>query len=215
MKTLELLGAALVASVAWVQPSAAAGGWYAGFDAGLSEADAEISEVFIGAPATDDADASSTGFRVRFGYQFARYIAAEIGYADFGDFDYEFDPDTCPVGGPDPCPFNATTSISGLQVNAVGTLPLGDRWTINARAGWSRLRVKHSELATVGIDNSTTKDGFHVGIGVGYAVSEHWDVLLDYTKYEQLDLGLSLGGAFGYYDFGDTRLTSLGVNYRW
>jgi OOP family OmpA-OmpF porin len=213
--SLKLPGAVLLAGIACLPQSAIARGWYAGLDAGLSEADAEISEAFIGAPVTDDADASSSGIRVRFGYQFARFFAAEIGYADFGDFDYDFEPDTCPVGGPEPCPFSATTSISGIMINAVGTLPLGDRWTLNGRAGWSRMRVKNRELGTSGIDDSTRKDGFQVGIGVGYRVNEHWELLLDYTKFEQLDLGLNLGGAFGYYDFGDTRLTSLGLNYRW
>jgi OmpA-OmpF porin, OOP family len=211
--SLKLPGLVLLASLACLSQSALARGWYAGLDVGLSEADAEIPEFFVGAPGTDDADASSTGIRVRFGYQFARYIAAEIGYADFGDFDYEFEPATCP--GPNPCRFNATTSISGIMINAVGTLPLGDRWTLNGRAGWAQVRVKNSELDTSGVGDSTRKGGFQVGIGVGYRVNEHWELLLDYTKYENFDVGLPLGGPIGYYDFGDARLTSLGVNYRW
>lgn len=51
------------------------------------------------------------------------------------------------------------------------------------------MRVKNSELAIAGIDDSTSKHGFRVGIGVGYA--------------------------FGHCDFGDTRLTPHGINYRW
>jgi OmpA-OmpF porin, OOP family len=215
MNALKLLGAVLIVSVANVPQSATAGGWYAGLDVGLSEADAEISSLFGVAATTDDADASSSGFRLRFGYQFIRYIAVEVGYADFGDFDYEFEPTTCPVSDPAPCPFRTTTSMSGVQVDAVGTLPIGERWSINGRVGWARTSVKNSELATAGIDRSTTKDGFHVGIGAGYRLNDHWDLLFDYTKYEQLDLGLDLGGAYGSYDFGDARLTSLGINYRW
>jgi hypothetical protein len=53
------------------------------------------------------------------------------------------------------------------------------------------------------------------GIGAGYRFNEHWEVMLDYSGFEQMDFGLTLGGAFGVYDLGETTLTSLGVNYRW
>lgn len=56
-----------------------------------------------------------------------------------------------------------------------------------------------------------TKDGLQVGIGAGFRINDHRELLVDYTKYEQLYFGPTLGD----YDFADTRLTSLGVNYRW
>jgi hypothetical protein len=46
-------------------------------------------------------------------------------------------------------------------------------------------------------------------------LNEHWELLLDYTQHEQLDFGVTFAGSLGFYDFGDTRLTSPGVNYRW
>lgn len=202
MRPIELLRAVLLAGAAILAQSAnARGSWYAGLDVGLSEADVEISLFTTGVPEIDDSDASSTGVRVRAGYQFSRYVAVEIGYADFGDFDYEFEP-----------ALRATTSLTGFIGNVVGTLPLGRRWTVNGRVGLFRMRVKNSELG--GADESRTKDGLQVGIGAGFRVNDHWELLLDYTKYEQLYFGPALG-TFGDYDFGDTRLTSLGVNYRW
>jgi OOP family OmpA-OmpF porin len=199
MRPIKLLGVVLLAGAAILaQPVNARGSWFAGLDAGLSEADAENSQFNTGDVDIADADASSTGVRVRFGYRFSRYVAVEVGYADFGDFEYEFEPSR-----------RATTSLRGFFGNVVGTLPLGRRWSINGRVGLFRMRVKNSELG--GTDESKTKDGLQVGIGAGFRVNDHWELLLDYTKHEQLYFGPSLGD----YDFGDTRLTSLGVNYRW
>jgi opacity protein-like surface antigen len=201
MKPIKLLGAALLAGAAiLVQPANARGSWYAGLDAGLSEADAEISLFTTGNPGIDDADASSTGVRLRVGYQFWRYIAAEIGYADFGDFEYQLGTGS-----------RVTTSLSGFVSNVVGTLPLGRRWTINGRVGWFRMRVKSMAFVSAQTDESRTRAGLQVGIGAGFRVDDHWELLLDYTKFEQLYFGPTLGNL----DFGDTRLTSLGVNYRW
>ena len=54
-------------------------------------------------------------------------------------------------------------------------------------------------------------------LGAGLKLDEHWQFLLDYSSYEQLDFGLgaNLSGEFGSYDVGDTTLISIGINYHW
>lgn len=205
----------LLAAVAGLpQIARAQDGWYAGLDFGQSGADAEITEFVVGNPAAQD-EGSDTGFRVRGGYQFSRYFAAEAGYVDFGDFEFDFDPAFCPIGVPEPCPFSTRTSIDGFFANLIGRLPIGDRWALYAHLGWFRLSVKTGELGAGGIDETGDMDGLQSGLSVGYHLADHWELLLDYSKFEQFDLGLGLGGGVGVFSFGDTQLTSLGINYHW
>jgi large repetitive protein len=204
-----MLAAALPANEAHAQRS-----WYAGLDAGNSKADAQSTEFLFGAPATDSAD-SDVGIRLRFGYQFSPYVAAELGYVDQGEFDFDFDPAFCPIDVPEPCPFSARTSLSGIVTNVVGTLPLGSRWSLNGRVGAFRMHVKIRGTGTDGRGDSGKHGGLQYGLGIGYRLNDRWALALDWTKYEEIELGLTLGGGIGAFSFGESELASLGVNYHW
>ncbi len=78
-------------------------------------------------------------------------------------------------------------------------------------------RWKSKRSSSVGLASTANNENpaFHYGIGGGYRFNEHWEVLLDYSEYNQEDFGLTLAAHFGVYDLGETSVTSLGVNYRW
>ena len=102
---------------------------YVGLDIGDSRASGGLS----GSETTE----SSTGFALRFGYQFNRYLAAEIGYADFGDFTFEYRPtaNNCPNRPPGGCDIDTSTTLRGPLINVVGLIPVSERSTLKARAG--------------------------------------------------------------------------------
>lgn len=211
MKPTKLLAAMLILCLpVMVQ----AQGWYAGVDVGAARSDATIDEyLFLGAT-TDRASGSTTGFRLRGGYQFGRFFALELAYVDFGQFDNHFDPNNCPNGAPGPCPFDVRTSINGIVGTVAGILPIGDHWYLDARVGYGKMEVETQQLGG-GLDGNNENPVFHYGIGGGYRFNDHWEVLLDFSEYNQEDFGLTIGGAFGVYDLGETSVTSLGVKYRW
>jgi hypothetical protein len=192
-------------------------GWYLGLDAGSSKADAEIQEYVLFGGTTAEDSGRSSGYTLRGGYRFWRFFALEVGYADFGDFEYSFDPDDCPRGDPGPCPFSVSTSFSGFTASMVGTVPLGDRWSVHARVGMFEMKATSRQLAGGDIQDSNKEAGLQFGVGAGLKLDEHWQFLLDYSTYEQLDLGFgyNASGEFGTYDLGDTTFTSIGINYRW
>jgi len=206
-----------VATLAFGLPAItfAGGSWFAGVDVGDARVEAKIDEYAFLGDTTARSRGSTTGYRLHGGRQFGRFFALEAAYVDFGDIESHFDPDNCPYGAPSPCPFDSRTAISGILINAVGILPIGDRWFLDARTGIGKMKVKTNDLATSGPGRSVTSDGFHYALGGGYRIGDHWEVLLDYGAYEQLDFGLTLGGRFGVYNLGETTMTSLGVNYRW
>ena len=193
----------------------AQGGWYAGLDVGAARSDAEIDEYAFFGETTDRASGSTTGFRLRGGYRFGRFFAMELTYVDFGQFENHFDPNDCPNGAPGPCPVDVRTSVSGLVGNFVGILPLGEHWFLDARAGFGNIKIDTRAIGALNVDNSSDNDSFSYGIGGGYRFDDHWEVLFDYSGFDQFDLGLTMSGAFGAYNLGETTMTSLGVNYRW
>ena len=215
MNRSKLLAAALLVCLPLV--SHAQKGWYVGLDAGKSSADAEVEEYIFGGDVTAEETGTSSGIHLRGGYQFGRYFALELGYADFGDFDYSFDPDDCPFGNPGPCPFSVSTSFSGYTGSLVGILPLGKRWSLHGRFGIFKMNVASHQTPGGELGEVSDEEGLQYSLGAGLQLDEHWQFLFDYSKYGELDFGLgfNLVGDFGSYDVGDTRLLSIGINYHW
>jgi len=206
----------LLAALALVLPVMThAGGWYAGLDAGSANSDATVNEYGFFGDTTARGNDTTTGWRLRGGYQFGRFFALEIAYVDFGEVDYHFDPDDCPFGAPGPCPFDVRSASNGFVGTLRGILPIGDHWFLDAGLGYGKMRVDADEIGGAAIETSIDHDTFHFGIGGGYRFNEHWEILLDYSEYNQEDLGATLSGDSGSYDLGETSATSLGISYRW
>ena len=211
MKRMQLL-----AMLALLLPlTSQAQGWYAGLDVGSARSDAEIDEHLFLGDTTARASGTTTGFRLRGGYQFGRFFALELAYVDFGELKSHFDPDDCPAGAPGPCPLDVRTAISGLVGTLRGIIPIGDHWYVDGRLGWGKMEVDTNEIGGSELDGNTENEALHYGVGVGYRFGDHWDIALDYSEYNQEDIGLTLFGTFGVYNLGETSVTSLGVNYRW
>jgi len=206
----------LLAVLALMLPVMAHGqGFYAGLDVGEARSDAKTSENVLSAT-TARSSGSSTGFRLRGGYQFGRFVAIEAAYVDLGEIESHFDPDDCPVGAPGSCPLDVRTSSSGLLVSVVGVLPIGEHWYLDARLGWGKIDFELDEIGGDGLEADEENTAFIYGIGGGYRFNEHCGVVLDYSEYNQEDfLDSALEGDFGVYNLGETSVTSLGVSYRW
>jgi OOP family OmpA-OmpF porin len=217
MKSFKLLAATLFVVMPLAQSAFAAKGTappahkrYVGLDIGNSRASGGLS----GAETTE----SSTGFAIRFGYQFNRYLAAEIGYADFGDFDFEYRPSTCPGRPPGGCDVTTHTSLHGPLANVVGLIPLSDRWALKARAGVFHASVSTRESgpgAPVPPPKfSDSNNGLHFGAAAAYRVNDHLDIEVAWTYFEQISFGLTIGGSAAAYSDGRSSLASLGLAYR-
>ena len=99
--------------------SALAGGFFVGASIGK----ANLNEDFDGL----NVDTDSTSYRISAGWRFNDYFALEGGYHNFGDFEQSFDDDGDTI--------NAKLSADGFLLGAIGTIPLGERFALTARAG--------------------------------------------------------------------------------
>jgi len=139
MKIARVLGATagLTALAFAVSPAAFAdtdSGWYAGFNAGQARAriddtriaDGLLDEGFTTTSITDDKH--HFGFKAYGGYEFNRYFSLEGGYFDLGRFG--FWADTIPAGN-----LRGEIRLNGVNLDAVASLPIGDKFSLFARGG--------------------------------------------------------------------------------
>ncbi|MBV5276839.1 outer membrane beta-barrel protein, partial [bacterium] len=109
-------------------------GWYGGANLGQSQAtidDARITSGLLanGLTAGGINDINrDLGFKVFGGYQYNKYFAVEGGYFDLGQFG--FNTSTVPAGT-----FSGEIKLKGLNLDAVGILPITDKFSVFGRIG--------------------------------------------------------------------------------
>ncbi|WP_309682440.1 outer membrane beta-barrel protein [Polaromonas sp.] len=215
MKSVKASGvmglAVLTAIAASASPLAMADdlGWYGGANLGRSAAsidDARISSGLAGAglSTTSIADRDrSNGFKLFGGYQFNRNFAVEGGYFDLGKFGYTAN--TLPAGT-----LNGNIRLNGLNLDAVGILPINDRLSALGRVGVNYARAKDSFSGTgaVSVTNpSPSKSGANLKLGLGlqYALTDALGLRAEVERYRVND---AIGNR------GHVDLVSVGLVYR-
>ena len=191
--------------------------FYVSADVGSTENG--VSEYAFGTP-EGPRDEKSNLFRVRFGYQFVRFFALEAGYADLGSYSANVEMDCSAAPQVECIPdFESDSDLSAWTFNAVGQLPVGDRFALRANLGLT-LRKKTTHLTTIEGDDfrrSSQKVFSVYGIGAGFAVTKKIDVFAEWSKFTGEDPGFPDGtmvapGAIT--DEADTEAVSLGVRFR-
>jgi hypothetical protein len=178
--------------------------YYVSLRAGAASTDAsrgELERRFAKQGVTasvSDVDGDRAGYGITFGYQVGERWAVELGYLDLGDVDLKFSANSTD--------FNLARvhpeSGDGITAGARYRHPLGAGFSAQVRAG---------VFAWEG-DYRTSRDGIHVdansesgidpylGIGVAYEVMSHFDVDLEFQRFE--------------FDRQPTDFISVGVQYR-
>ena len=153
-----------------------------GFFLTASVGSAELSEDFDGF----DVDADSTAYRVTAGWRFSDYLAVEGGYHNFGKFEQTFDIDGTPT--------EVSLKADGFTFGGVGSLPLGDRFALFARAGvffWD------GDADINNVSQASPEDtNLYLGTGVRLALSERLSLTADGSRYDLGDASstvLSIG----------------------
>jgi len=148
-------------------------------------------------------DDSDIGFKAFGGYQFNRYFAVEGGYFELGKFG--FTSTTIPAGT-----LTNTMKVKGLNLDAVGILPITEKWSALARIGIQHARTKDVFTGTgaVVVASPSAKESdtnYKFGVGVQYDFSESLGMRAEAERYRISD---GIGGK------GKIDLFSLGLIYR-
>src|ERR1700692_3686622 len=161
-------------------------GWYIGANAGQARAtidDARISgdllgDGFVSSITNDD---RHFGFKAFGGYEFNRYFALESGYFDLGQFG--FTANTTPAGS-----LRGNIKIMGANFDAVGSVPLGDKFYLFSRAGLNYADSKDSFAGTgavVVVNPSPRKwaPNYKYGFGAGYDFTRTVGMRIEAERY--------------------------------
>ena len=201
----------LVALTAIASPFAVAAdsGWYGGVNIGQSRAkidDARITSGLLGSgfsTASISDDNRDTGYKLYGGYQLNKNFAVEGGYFDLGRFG--FTATTVPAGT-----LNGSIRLKGLNLDAVGILPITEKFSAFGRAGVNYAEAKDSFSGTgaVSVSNpnpSKRETNYKFGVGIQYDVNESLGMRAEAERYR-------INDAVG--NRGDIDLLSVGLVYR-
>ena len=119
-------------------------------------------------------DSSSSGWKILGGYNLAKYFGVEVTYYDLGSFDESSDLESIDA------------SIKVFDLAGRGILPLGERFELFARLGYSSVDVEYQKTTGFVTTNADARDwellygagltlklGKKIGIRAEY---EAWDV---------------------------------------
>lgn len=184
-------------------------GWYAGASIGQSMAEIDDDRInrsllasgFTATTISDDD--KDIGYKLFGGYQFNRNFSLEGGYFDLGKMG--FTATTTPAGT-----LQGNIKLNGLNVDAVGLLPLTEKFSLLGRAGLNYAEAKDSFSGTgaVGVANPSASKrdlNYKVGVGAQYDFTRSFGMRAEAERYR-------INDAVG--NEGDVDLLSLGVVYR-
>ena len=142
---------------------------------------------------TASIDDSDTGFGLGGGYQMNDHFALEFAYVDLGSANYSFSA-TLEDGDGDQAEADVEleSSADGPVLSALGIWPIGERFSLFGRVGFSLMNAKGTARVTIGDQTSRANQDSQkadpmFGVGAEYNLGKHFAVRLAWDRY--LDVG--------------------------
>jgi OOP family OmpA-OmpF porin len=193
-RTLAAAALALGGLIAAFQ--APAQGIYIGASAGTSSFDSDITTGLV---TSGTVDKESSGYKIYVGYEFNQNFAVDVSYVDLGSAAYSGSYFGTPVT-------NGTVDVWGLNLSAVGTLPLNSTFAVFGRVGLFAWEAKAKDT-TGGVPFSDVVSGgdFSFGAGLNVRFSKNLSARVEWERF-----GLTVYD----FDLGNADMLSAGIVYR-
>lgn len=186
-KTVGALGLFALAAMNSQFTVAANSGWYGGLGIGQTRAeidDAKISAGLLGSGLTTTSindDDRDTGYKIFAGYKFNKNFALEGGYFDLGQFG--FTATTVPAGT-----LTGDIELKGLNLDAVGILPINKKFSALGRIGVQHADAKDSFAGTGAVIVTNPNPGkratnYKAGLGVQYDLTDTIGLRGEWERY--------------------------------
>jgi len=180
--------AALCANAAAAEPAH----WYGGASVAQARSDVNASDVTQrlqqqGYAVTANAsDENRFAWRAYGGYQWTRYVSAEIGYVELGNVTTSYSGNVADVSQ---FLLDANKlqppSAQGVDLAMVAHYDLGAHFSVQARAGifvWDAA-FRTSNIAGQAVRRNESGADALVGVGAELSMSRHWSANAQYTRY--------------------------------
>jgi OmpA-OmpF porin, OOP family len=185
-KTLSIL--AVVATTAAVPAFAqmfAPGAGYIG--AGIGRGNLNINGTeFTGLNNATVGD-TDTSWTVRGGWRFHPYMAVEVGYYEFGTYDFR--------GTAGPITVTGDAKVESYSLSLVGILPLGEQFEGYGRIGYAHTKAKFSANAAIASAFAAdTQEEATYGIGARWHFTRNWSLFAEWMKNDKIKIDNYLAG---------------------
>jgi OmpA-OmpF porin, OOP family len=186
-KATGTLGLAVLAAFASTAAIAADSGWYGGLSIGRSSAsidDERITSGLLGSGFTTNSisnDDSDFGWKILAGRKFNRNFAVEGGYFNLGEFG--FTATTTPAGT-----LTGAMKVQGLNLDAVGLLPISEKFSALGRVGLTYIEAKDTFSGTGAVvvtdpNPKKSEANWKVGAGIQYDFTPALGLRAEYERY--------------------------------
>jgi opacity protein-like surface antigen len=196
-----LIAAAALAVGAPAGAKNPARGWFVGLDAGTAQLDGEV--IYDGLD-TFEFDENSAQVAVHAGYRFSRFLSLGLSFTDFGDFSVTY---------PD---LRLDAQARGVALNFVARIPLNERLGLQATVSvlGRDLEITSREPGEAPLENTTRGLSPRLGLGLGYRISDHLDVRVDFATTPGIGhVFMGMGRPTLHFD-GDLDSLTAGVRYK-
>lgn len=194
----------LIAATAGISPLAFAqdSAWYVGASAGQSKGKDFCPSFVAGGTSCDDTSSAYGAFS---GYQFNKYLGAELGYTDLGE-----NKSSGPVDA-------VTAKVKVLELLGVGTIPITPQIEVYGKVGAFFWDLDASCAGTcsgfgpgAGSPGSQSDSGTDLtyGLGVKLNFTKNVGVRVQYQRYKDIDSSTTSGGK------SDIDVLSVGIVFK-
>ena len=177
--------AATVPTLATAQTVPPEAGAYVGAALGQSKAK-DACDGLGGVGFVGNCDEKDDAWKVFGGYQFNRHWGLELGYTDLGE--------SSAGGTVAGVPANASAEAKGVELTVVGTVPLGERFSLFGKVGAFRWDV--DSRATVGAATAAADDtgtNFTYGVGLSFHINRNVSIRAEWQRYNDVGDNASTG----------------------
>lgn len=158
-------------------------GGYLGASIGQAEYDDTCNALF----SCDDDD---TGWKLFVGRQINKNFGLELDYVNLGEA-------SAKLGG-----IKLTTEAQGVTFSGIGSIPVGNQWSVFAKAG---LMYYDAEAKALGFSKDNKDFTYTYGVGGQYNINKSFGIRAEWQMYKDLEAVdneefdaslLSIGGVF-------------------
>ena len=194
---MKAFAVACIAAVSLSAPPAFAEGSYFGLGVGSAKLDdrnidVETHSSQITGVGTVTPGGKDTAVSIRFGSRFHRYAALELGYYDFGKYDFDQVVPTDSSGGV--ALLRGTSKARAAGASLIGIVHI-DRVELYGRVGYARSELKTAGSAgDVRSTNTLKENGVFSGAGLRWYVTDKIGVYVEYLDFDKLGLKTGMLG---------------------
>jgi len=180
----------------------------AGEAEGFLEEEAGLGAGALAGTVNRTIDDKDTTWNIAIGYRFNRTWAAELGYANLGEYNVRYS-DTLGLGISDSMNYDVTA----LKLAGVGTFPVGQSFSLLGKLGLARTTAENSEtFSGLGTGASQTfkksKTRLFWGIGAQYDFSQKVGIRVEYEDYGKVGANFTDAGN----EPGEAKISTINLN---